>query len=128
MSESRDPEVGQYAGIVSTALPCTEKTHPTCKAIRPHNQPVSVPSQQLQPSHGGSIFGDSSGALFSMYSKIAEEEDNEMAERWQKDADGLLIFVSPRVGIHSSLCNPEHNRLVYSPLPLLRCFPCQSRI
>ena len=31
-----------------------------------------------------------------MYSKIAEEEDNELAERWQKDADGLLIFVSPR--------------------------------
>ena len=62
-----------------------------------------------------------------MYSKIAEEEDNEMAERWQKDADGLLIFVSPRVSIHSSLCNLEHNRLVYSPLPSLPCFPCQSR-
>ncbi|KAH9959260.1 hypothetical protein BC827DRAFT_1110013, partial [Russula dissimulans] len=30
--------------------------------------------------------------LFSMYSKIAEEEDDKMAERWQKDADGLLIF------------------------------------
>ncbi|KAH9968268.1 hypothetical protein BC827DRAFT_1113751, partial [Russula dissimulans] len=29
---------------------------------------------------------------FSMYSKIAEEEDNKMTERWQKDADALLIF------------------------------------
>jgi hypothetical protein len=23
-----------------------------------------------------------------------------MVERWQKDADGILIFVSPRVSIH----------------------------
>jgi hypothetical protein len=35
-----------------------------------------------------------------MYSKIAEEEDNKMTERWQKDADGILIFVSPRVCIY----------------------------
>ncbi|KAF8476363.1 hypothetical protein DFH94DRAFT_109574 [Russula ochroleuca] len=27
-----------------------------------------------------------------MYSKTAEEEDNKMADRWQKDADGILIF------------------------------------
>ncbi|KAF8487126.1 hypothetical protein DFH94DRAFT_621421, partial [Russula ochroleuca] len=27
-----------------------------------------------------------------MYSKIAEKDDNTMAERWQKDADGILIF------------------------------------
>jgi hypothetical protein len=32
-----------------------------------------------------------------MYSKIAEDEDNEMVERCQKDADGTLIFVSPYV-------------------------------
>jgi hypothetical protein len=30
-----------------------------------------------------------------MYSKMAEEEDNKMADHWQKDADGILIFVSP---------------------------------
>ena len=35
-----------------------------------------------------------------MYSKIAEEKDNRMVERWQKDADGILIFVSARVRIH----------------------------
>ena len=28
-----------------------------------------------------------------MYSKIAEEEDDGMAERWQKDAEGIIIFV-----------------------------------
>ncbi|KAH9989374.1 hypothetical protein BJV74DRAFT_773062, partial [Russula compacta] len=27
-----------------------------------------------------------------MYSKIAEEEDNKMTERWQKDAEGMIIF------------------------------------
>ena len=35
-----------------------------------------------------------------MYLKIGEEEDKKMAERWQKDADVILIFVSTRVGIH----------------------------
>jgi hypothetical protein len=56
-----------------------------------------------QPSQGESNFGDSSGLLFSIYSKAAEDEDNKMVERWQKDADGILIFVSPRVGICLSL-------------------------
>ena len=52
---------------------------------------------------GESNFGDSSGPLFSIYSKAAEDEDNKMVERWQKVADGMLIFVSPRVGICLSL-------------------------
>jgi hypothetical protein len=29
-----------------------------------------------------------------MYRKMAEEEDKDTAERWQKDADSTLIFVS----------------------------------
>jgi len=29
-----------------------------------------------------------------MYVKMAEEEDNKMAERWKADAEGILIFVS----------------------------------
>ncbi|KAF8484503.1 hypothetical protein DFH94DRAFT_235514 [Russula ochroleuca] len=53
------------------------------------NHPQSTPNQQLQ---GENIFGDSSGQLFSIYTKAAEEEDNKMVERWQKDADGILIF------------------------------------
>ena len=56
-----------------------------------------------QPSQGESNFGDSSGQLFSIYSKVVEEEDNKMVESWQKDADGILIFVSP-VCIRVSLC------------------------
>ena len=52
-----------------------------------------------QPLQGESNFGDSSGPLFSVYSKAAEDEDNKMVERWQKDADGILFFVSPQDGI-----------------------------
>jgi hypothetical protein len=33
-----------------------------------------------------------------MYSKLAEEEDNKMVDRWQKEAEGILIFVSS--GVH----------------------------
>lgn len=40
-----------------------------------------------------------------MYSEMAQEEDNKMTERWQKDADGILIFVSPRVVIQTAVCN-----------------------
>jgi len=48
-----------------------------------------------QPSQGESNSGDSSGPLFTMYSKIAEEEDDKMVGRWQKDAEGIIIFVRP---------------------------------
>jgi len=37
-----------------------------------------------------------------MYSKVAEEEDNKTAERLQKDADGILIFVRPHVAVHTA--------------------------
>jgi hypothetical protein len=64
----------------------------------------SALKQSSQPPQGESSFGDSSGLFFSMYSKAAEEEDNKMVERWQKDADGILIFVSPGVRIRLVLC------------------------
>jgi hypothetical protein len=79
------------------------KNSPSSLAFRPGSQPAPAQDQQSQLSHGESNVGDSSGPLFSMYSKAAEDEDNEMAERWQKDADGILIFVSPPC-LHRSLC------------------------
>ena len=54
--------------------------------------------EQKEPS-----FGDSSGPFFSIYSKAAEDEDNKMVERWQKDADGILIFVSSSFAVHTIL-------------------------
>jgi hypothetical protein len=55
------------------------------------------------PLRGESNSGDSSGPFFSIYSKAADDEDNKMVERWQKDADGILIFVSPRISTHIAL-------------------------
>lgn len=39
-----------------------------------------------------------------MYSKISEEEDNKMAERWQKEAEEIIIFVGPgsEVAFHTA--------------------------
>lgn len=65
------------------------------------NQTQSAPNR---PSKEEPSFGDRSGPFFSMYSDAAEEEDNEMVRRWQKDADGILIFVSPWVCIYIVLC------------------------
>ncbi|KAF8483780.1 hypothetical protein DFH94DRAFT_626240, partial [Russula ochroleuca] len=45
-----------------------------------------------------------------MYSTIAEKDDNTMAERWQKDADGILIFAglfSAAVATFLSLSIPD---------------------
>jgi hypothetical protein len=83
--------------------------------------PQLTPNQLSQEE---SNFGDSSEPLFSVYSKAAEEEDKKKVESWQKDAEGLLIFVS-------SSCRPshiiahklEHVRPVYSPPQL----PCSLR-
>jgi hypothetical protein len=73
-----------------------------------------------QPLQRESNFGDSSGPLFSIYSKAAEDEDNKMAERWQKDADGILIFVSPCVRHSYCLVHKlEYYRPVYFLLPSL---------
>jgi hypothetical protein len=40
-----------------------------------------------------------------MYVKMTEEEDNKMTDRWQKDGDGILIFVSPYLGLHVGVAN-----------------------
>jgi hypothetical protein len=66
------------------------------------DQSLSVISSHTP--RGGLHFRDSSRLLFSMYSKIAEEKDNKMVERWQKDAKAILIFVSPRVRIYTHIC------------------------
>ena len=52
--------------------------------------PRSAPYHAPQGEPG---FVDSSGPIFSMYMEMAEEEDKKMAESWQADADGILIFV-----------------------------------
>ena len=63
-----------------------------------------------------------------MYSKATKDDDNKMVEGWQKDADGILIFVSPcclnpyyLVHELEDLCRP-----VYSLPQLLHSFPSPS--
>ena len=87
-------------------------------STRDHSQ--STPNQ---PSQVESNFGDSSEPLFSMYTKAAEDEDNKMVESWQKDADGILIFVSHVSEFILSVHKPEHYRPVYSLLPSLHSLP-----
>ncbi len=125
-----DVEKGTRPGVYCVPLrhiPPTNFTHVPNLEHGYHDQP---PSQEV------SQFGDSSGPLFSMYSKIAEKDDRTMVERWQKDADGVIIFVSPPVTYYaiariysksidrSTLCNRRHTPLVLVPGPeakLTRC-------
>jgi hypothetical protein len=57
-----------------------------------------------------------------MYIKITEGEDNKMAHRWQKDADGILIFVSHHIASTMIELNDQY-RLVYSLLHSPHCSP-----
>lgn len=66
-------------------------THSTRHTDDPRNAPHSESNRT--PWEDPSL-SDISDPLFSMYVKMAEEEDNKVAERWKADADGILIFVS----------------------------------
>ena len=80
-------------------------------------------SGATQPLPGESDFLDSSEPLFSMYSKIAEE-DNKIAEGWKTDADGILIFVSPRAPINTHTTLMNRNTIDWSLLGGCRCAAC----
>jgi hypothetical protein len=82
-------------------------------------QTQSAPNR---PSRGEFSFGDSSGPLFTIYSKATEEEDMKMVKRWQKYADGVFIFVSPCVGIHIVSCL-GWNTIDWVILCRSRCIP-----
>lgn len=44
-------------------------------------------------------YGDSSWPLYSMYYKIAQQDDSRLAERCQKDTNGTMVFVSPPINL-----------------------------
>ncbi len=48
---------------------------------------------QARPSHRVPRLFDGTGHIFSLYLKMAVEEDKRMVESWEADADGILIFV-----------------------------------
>jgi hypothetical protein len=57
--------------------------------------PPSQPAQNDREKERESNFLDGSDHFFTMYTEKAGEYDKKMAERWQADADGILVFVSP---------------------------------
>jgi hypothetical protein len=86
---------GNHPGMRGHRLSCLGLIISRTVMVDGHPEPTQSALNQLsQPPQGESNFGDGSGPLFSIYSKIAEEEDNRMVDRWQKDADGTLVFVS----------------------------------
>ena len=87
---SQDLERGLDRGVSPYTWLYPHRSHPYIVDGR-RNQPLSGTNQSLLKECG---FQDSSEPLFSMYSKIGEEEDNKMVERWQKDAKEILLFVS----------------------------------
>ncbi|KAI0274301.1 hypothetical protein BGY98DRAFT_79872 [Russula aff. rugulosa BPL654] len=65
---------------------------PLSRAPSPARAPASASAPAPPLAKEKSNFGDPSGPLFSLYSDIADEEDDEMAARWQQDAKDILIF------------------------------------
>jgi hypothetical protein len=47
-----------------------------------------------------------------MYSKIAEDEDSQMAKRWQKDAQGIILFVGPHLSSRTTTAEYVNGKIV----------------
>jgi hypothetical protein len=127
MSQEAPPEVIDVGDLPEQRIN-TGKSSPHLTALPSFTSSFSIAAsdprdvpwkKQNQVSQGQANlnFTDSSGPLFNMYIKMAEEEDNKMADRWQKDADGILIFVSFLYFITTGCCvQHEYCRPVYSLL------------
>src|SRR6266851_2409352 len=99
----------------------------TCITNGHCNHPPSMPNLSSRPFSGESDFGDSSGPLLSIYSKITEEADNMGVERCQRDSEAVMIFVST-LSFHNVAHLNCNYRLVYSRPPSPRYFQCQPWI
>ena len=71
------------------------------------------PAQNAGENEGDSNFVDGSDHFFTMYTEMAGEEDKKMAERWQADAEGILVFVSPDSAAHIVPTRLTDHRRVY---------------
>lgn len=78
-------------------------------------------------SKGELNYGDSSWPLYSMYSKIAQQDDNRLAERCQRDTNGTMVFVSPHVKLLRQYVSTGKYRRVYLPPPSVHCSRSQCK-
>ncbi|KAI9455643.1 hypothetical protein F5148DRAFT_387593 [Russula earlei] len=78
----------------------------------PRGRSLSLPSQSRPEDPN---FGDGSGPLFSIYSKMAAEDDNKMVDRMQRDADSILIFTGLFSAAVASLLSVSIPDLQQSP-------------
>jgi len=92
---SRDLEGGHNLGMWRSSFQLVLPNFTDVRTDEPYEQHQSASNPSFQELDRDTRFRDGSWPLFSMYSNIAEEEDNKLAERWQKDADEILIFVRP---------------------------------
>jgi hypothetical protein len=76
---------------------------PTCTIDLPPSPPH--PEEKQGQDHDPE-FADTSAPLFVMYHRMTEDEDNQLADRWQKDAKGIIIFVSPQFTLHATFFTP----------------------
>ena len=136
MSQPADPIIqikdtgdeGIDTSTLSSTLTLYPQLHRAPSRFTAGNPDVPL-SEQHQPSQGQPTFSDGSEPIFNMYVKMSQEEDNKRADRWKKDADGILIFVSSSCYLHGFEYNDqrENSRPVYSLLPLRHCSQCQSK-
>ena len=95
MSQSgrQDLERGNDTSMFSTRR--SAMTSLSSRIYVADGRPQPIQNPPLWSNQGGINYGDMSWPLYSMYSKVAQEGDNKLAERFQKAADGLLVLVSP---------------------------------
>jgi hypothetical protein len=82
-NDNQDYELTEVNGMFAYSL---TSSHP----LKSHIHIPGVRTPRIEPD-----FGDSSWPIFNIYSKIAEEEDDKKVELWQKNAEGIIVFVCP---------------------------------
>jgi hypothetical protein len=90
--------MSSYPPIDAQDIPAVTVTVPAVTApiiTAPVVPPVQY-DEYYQP--GRYTFSDPSAPIFSMYLRTSEEEDNKMADQLDRDAGGILIFVSTHIG------------------------------
>ena len=99
-------EMAENSGVgtktsTNPALQSYTTTEAPLASLTPRPGITPQPGQN-DPPKGEPEYVDGSGPLFSMYLKLAGEQDKDLAENWKGDADGILTFVSR----HSTCATP----------------------